>query len=319
MPFNHINVTADDARALTGVLETELVKTGVFDVIEQTQMESILGEQEYSLRETTSEETAVRLGRLLSAERIVLGTLSQVGGRFVLTAKLIDVESGRNVSADRLTVNELGALPEEMELEIGRGATVEYRPDPVLAGVGVTLSEPETTFGEERAHRDELALELEEADRRIRALEEQRGPRRVFGLTLLGTGGAGLLTGAVTFLMGNAAYNDYMASTDPAAIPALRSRYEKLDLIALISGGVAAAGGVSGGITLLLAPDPANARAEGAVIATELSDTETRIATMEEVLPGNSGVRRSRRGRYSRAFSASKLSRSIVSSAIAIA
>ena len=46
IPLNYINVSKSDAAALTGLLETGLVNTDMFNVIEQTQVEEILEAQE---------------------------------------------------------------------------------------------------------------------------------------------------------------------------------------------------------------------------------------------------------------------------------
>ena len=99
VPFNPIEVSKSDAAVVTGLFETALVKTECFEVIEQMEVGAILEAQEYSISDITDEKSAIAIGKLLAAQQIVLGTLSIIGGKYVLNAKIIDVERGRNIKA----------------------------------------------------------------------------------------------------------------------------------------------------------------------------------------------------------------------------
>ena len=81
IPLNYIEVPKTAALALTGLLETGLVNTEMYNVIEQTQVDDILEAQEYSLGDCTDEQCAIEFGKLLAAEQIVLGAVSRIGGK----------------------------------------------------------------------------------------------------------------------------------------------------------------------------------------------------------------------------------------------
>jgi hypothetical protein len=49
LPFNEINASKSDAEAITGLFETSFVNTGVYNVIEQAQMDEILMVHKFSL------------------------------------------------------------------------------------------------------------------------------------------------------------------------------------------------------------------------------------------------------------------------------
>lgn len=49
LPFNEINASKSDAEAITGLFETSFVNTGVYNVIEQAQMDEILTVHKFSL------------------------------------------------------------------------------------------------------------------------------------------------------------------------------------------------------------------------------------------------------------------------------
>ncbi len=107
LPFSAINLSNSDAQAITSLFETALVKTGVFNVIEQNQIRAILDAQRFSLQGCTDESCAVEVGKLLAAEQIVIGELSRVGNRFILNAKIIDVKQGKNIRADNVSAGSL--------------------------------------------------------------------------------------------------------------------------------------------------------------------------------------------------------------------
>ena len=127
IPFSAINVSESDAAAITGLFETALVKTGEFRVIEQAQMNEILKVQEFSLSDCTSEECAVEIGQLLSAEQIILGTLSSIGGKFVLTTKIVDVAKGLSLKADKVERPSLADMTEGAEVLAYKLAGLTYR------------------------------------------------------------------------------------------------------------------------------------------------------------------------------------------------
>ena len=107
IPINPVSVAKPEAVTFSGLLETALIKTLAFTVLERKQVGVILGEQERSLADCTDEKCAIEVGRLLASEQIVLGTISAVGGRYVINAKIIDVTTGRSLKADTVDADSL--------------------------------------------------------------------------------------------------------------------------------------------------------------------------------------------------------------------
>ena len=116
IPLNPVGVSKADATAFTGLLEVALVKTEVFDVLEQGQVNVILDAQERSVADCTDEKCAIEFGKLLSAEQIVLGSISTTGGQYFLSAKVIDVTTGRSVRADTVDAGSVKDLTGVVEL-----------------------------------------------------------------------------------------------------------------------------------------------------------------------------------------------------------
>ena len=127
IPLNYIEVPKSAAFALTGLLETGLVNTDMYNVIEQTQVDEILEAQEYSLSDCTDEQCAIEFGKLLAAEQIVLGAVSRIGGKYVITAKVIDVTTGTNIKADTVEATSLDDLTTQVNLLAYMLAGLTYR------------------------------------------------------------------------------------------------------------------------------------------------------------------------------------------------
>lgn len=80
--------------AATDILRSEMVKTGMFIIVERSQMDSILREQGFQQTGCTDNACAVQMGRLLSAKKILVGEINKIGRTFILTVRIVDVEKG---------------------------------------------------------------------------------------------------------------------------------------------------------------------------------------------------------------------------------
>ena len=94
-----MNVPKNYAKIVGDLLEVELHKSGAFDILERRRMEVILNEQGLALSGCTDESCAIRIGRLLSADMVVTGSLNKLGD-YLLTIKVVDAQSGAIVLAD---------------------------------------------------------------------------------------------------------------------------------------------------------------------------------------------------------------------------
>ena len=80
--------------AVTDLVRSELIDTGLFTVVERGEMKEILKEQEFGLSGCTDQACAVQMGKLLSANKMLLGDVTAMGRGFLITARLVDVEKG---------------------------------------------------------------------------------------------------------------------------------------------------------------------------------------------------------------------------------
>jgi hypothetical protein len=94
MDFTADGVTKQEARRITELIRTEIINTGKFTVIERDQMDKILQEQGFQQTGCTDESCAVKIGRLASANKMLVGTVMAVGTTMVINGRIVDVEKG---------------------------------------------------------------------------------------------------------------------------------------------------------------------------------------------------------------------------------
>ncbi|MCU0845845.1 MAG: hypothetical protein MUC76_13070, partial [Spirochaetes bacterium] len=76
------------------MLRADLVDVGVFTVVERGQMNEILKEQGFQMTGCTDSACAVQVGKLLSANKILVGEVTRLGKSIVITVRIVDVEKG---------------------------------------------------------------------------------------------------------------------------------------------------------------------------------------------------------------------------------
>lgn len=93
--FEGKNISQAEASILTDRLRNELFRTDAFQVLERGLMEQILTEQDFQLSGCTTNECLVEVGKLVGVGMIVGGSIGKVGNVFTVSARLVDVETGK--------------------------------------------------------------------------------------------------------------------------------------------------------------------------------------------------------------------------------
>jgi TolB-like protein len=92
--FKPDGVTRTFSRRVSELIRNEMINTGSYTIIERTSMDSILKEQAFQQAGCTDDSCAVTIGRLLSAKKMLIGTILKLGKRTVITGRIVDVERG---------------------------------------------------------------------------------------------------------------------------------------------------------------------------------------------------------------------------------
>ncbi len=103
-------VSGSDASAIANLLREALVRTGAFVVVEKKGMDKILAEQAFQSTGCTAQDCAVKLGRILNVQRMVVGSCGRLLGKYLVSIRVVSVESGAVVWADKATGGTVEAL-----------------------------------------------------------------------------------------------------------------------------------------------------------------------------------------------------------------
>jgi TolB-like protein len=98
------SVSPETAKTVSDLLRTELFNTGLFTVIERAEMDKILKEQGFQQSGCTENECVVQFGKILSAKKVLVGTVNKLGNTYIINARIVDVEKAVTEFADNTVV-----------------------------------------------------------------------------------------------------------------------------------------------------------------------------------------------------------------------
>lgn len=128
-------ITPEIADYLTEKASIEIFKTKQFRVLEREAIKRIIQEQNLELSGMTAQSSATRVGELISADKLLLGSVGLINRRFVLSVRMVNVETGeiefgesyeadseeelsrlgKRIAADLTRTDRPAAVPEESE------------------------------------------------------------------------------------------------------------------------------------------------------------------------------------------------------------
>jgi hypothetical protein len=112
-------------RSIISLLSSALFQTQKFTVIDVSERERLLQELEFSMSDCTDESCLLEVGRMLSAEGIVVGNLGKVGNRYILSAKLLETETAKTLNTADGFYDDLDALVDDIYILANKLAGVE--------------------------------------------------------------------------------------------------------------------------------------------------------------------------------------------------
>lgn len=126
MPFTGRTLDSDALETIAATLATDLLNTGTFRVMERSQMASILKEQGFQQSGACDgSECAVEVGKLLSVDGMVVGTVGKVGGTYVMNARLVSVQTGEVLrSTSRTSRAEVDAIVTDLLPQLAQDLSV---------------------------------------------------------------------------------------------------------------------------------------------------------------------------------------------------
>lgn len=128
-------------------LTTSLVETGRFEIIERRLLQQILDEQKMGISGLIDPDSATRLGKILGVRTVVAGTIQHYENTYELNVRLINVETGAIITADRIMAGSASSLRELVNRLSARlvkhfplqGYVVQRRENKVMIDLGRQL------------------------------------------------------------------------------------------------------------------------------------------------------------------------------------
>lgn len=88
------NCSQTDADAATEFLTSAVANLGRFNVLERGDIKRIFAEQKFQQSGCTKKECVAKIGQILNAQKLVVGTLTKLEGTYIINARVVDVQSG---------------------------------------------------------------------------------------------------------------------------------------------------------------------------------------------------------------------------------
>ena len=106
------DISASDAAKISELIRNEIINTGKYTVIERAQMNNILKEQGLQQAGCTDISCAVEVGKILSARKILVGSVMKLGTSIIITGRIVDIEKGIAEFSEKGTAKDHEGLSE---------------------------------------------------------------------------------------------------------------------------------------------------------------------------------------------------------------
>ena len=106
--------------AVREIISATFVNTGKYTIVERSLLQQVMKEQAFSNTDVVDESQATELGRLAGANKVILSLITIVGGRNMLSIKVIDVKTATidQQKTKIVTSNDLLDAVEPLVLEL---------------------------------------------------------------------------------------------------------------------------------------------------------------------------------------------------------
>ncbi|MFH0780988.1 MAG: CsgG/HfaB family protein [Pseudomonadota bacterium] len=110
LDFESIGSEEHLGKAVAEIMRTELVGADRFRVVERAQIKQALQEQALQMSGATDTQNAVKIGKLLGADLIIVGSVVKIGNSYTVNSRMIDVKTGEAQLGRNATGTDLNLL-----------------------------------------------------------------------------------------------------------------------------------------------------------------------------------------------------------------
>lgn len=90
-------------KGISRLVSNELNKSRAIRLLEREEIKKLLAEQEFSLSDLADETKQVKIGAMLSAQKMIFGEVIDMGNAFLISLRMADVTTGEIVWQEQLT------------------------------------------------------------------------------------------------------------------------------------------------------------------------------------------------------------------------
>ncbi|MBI4977715.1 MAG: hypothetical protein HZC28_09545 [Spirochaetes bacterium] len=101
LAFAAKGVTATEAGIVEELFRSEIVASGRFDLLDRSNMDSLLKEQAFQQTGCTESTCAVNVGKMLNMEYMMYGAVMKLGRAYIVSTGMVDIETGKVVNTAR--------------------------------------------------------------------------------------------------------------------------------------------------------------------------------------------------------------------------
>jgi hypothetical protein len=109
-------VSSSEAVIASDWLRNALVSLGTLRVVDRSSMQKIMAEQTIQQTGCTRQDCAVKIGKLLNVQRMVVGNFGKFAGKYVMTIQVVNVETGQVVYASQASGKDQPELDVDLRL-----------------------------------------------------------------------------------------------------------------------------------------------------------------------------------------------------------
>lgn len=166
LDFESVGSEEHLGKAVSEIMRTELIGTRKFRVVERSQINKTLSEQQLQKSGIVDEKSAVQIGKLLGADSIIIGSVVKIGTAYTINSRMIDVKTGEATLGKNVTGNDLNLLT-NMSRSLIDNLFSTGRKEADQKPLEIRPATGEMEYNVDRPGLDYRSFELSEADPKI--------------------------------------------------------------------------------------------------------------------------------------------------------
>lgn len=123
LDFTAENTTKTYANAARNLFEVSLHNAGTVEILERNQIDSLMNEFKFQMSGCIDTSCAVQIGKMLSVDYMIMGSVNRLGNSYTITIKVVDVKISKIHIADSETALSENEIKNSLSLVAGRIST----------------------------------------------------------------------------------------------------------------------------------------------------------------------------------------------------